>query len=792
MKLKLLPATLWVTLSMILISQPADASSFRYGVSNVWAPVRRPEQLALPNWNAPVTGIPPVVVPPDPEGSGPISVSLTDPITGQQLLSASPDLEAAFGAANSEVSIGNEFFGLIGLRINNLSLGQSVLLEKFRLDNDQGMINSNAVLQESHRLTDGITTYLGTTNNWNQPGDRSERDGTIETELLFLEPAAESIPGEYAYRVSSPGTAFAPAIVRLTVFNQPTAQGFTGTVTAGGQPLEGAIVALLNPLTGSADFLKGVFTGADGGYSLDAPSADGFDIVALKPGYVGPFTLNTGVLVGPHETVVRNLQLEPGTRTISGLLMDDGGNPLPGVEMVFISLDDNNSFDNRLCALVWTDDQGLYSVRVTPDRWGAMVRVDTAAKIGCVTSSLRPLSVADARTEDVANTTNILPRAKSLIWGYLNSDGLVDIAEGGALPLGGVEILALNHETGEAAWTVSNPVGEYRLAVTPGHWDVFPFTFSLEEAAHSGSVTRNLTLTATNQSLRHDFYVRPAGGFNHVSGYVEWLENPDVRSANGALGGALVGRFRDEAGNPVDRMRLLAFNTDLDILEASVQATFEIDGYYSFLLPDGEWLIYPDPEQAVDRNLLFRDLPRVTISQINELVQHDVTALTPTATIELTVTDSTSQPLSNLLVHAFATIGGRSHDSFGRTDANGVARLPAVPGLWILHVKAESAGALGKKELPLTGVQVTGSMATATLQAEDYSNAAPMLSLARRENGAFKFSGVGDSGRYYAIEASTNLVNWYEIGRARAVSNAFDLLDQSSGRERLFYRAVQK
>jgi hypothetical protein len=79
-----------------------------------------------------------------------------------------------------------------------------------------------------------------------------------------------------------------------------------------------------------------------------------------------------------------------------------------------------------------------------------------------------------------------------------------------------------------------------------------------------------------------------------------------------------------------------------------------------------------------------------------------------------------------------------------------------------------------------------------SLQATDYTNAQPLLSLARKESGAFRFNGTGDSGRYYAIQASTNLVDWYEIGRARAVSNAFNLVDASAGHERLFYRVVQQ
>jgi hypothetical protein len=763
----------WIAALLLLGSPPDTSGTGNTGGSGplrgeLWAPVARPERLALVSWNSPVTATPSEAPAPAPapEGTGPVSISLSDPI------------------------IGNEFFGIIDLTIDGLSAGQSVVLEKFRVDNDQGVVNGNALLQESHRLTDGVAAAVGETFNWNRLYDVSERNGSIRGELDFWEPSAASIPGEYVYRVSSPLGSFTPQAARLTVTNQPTAQNFAGTVSAGGQPVSGAIVALLDPLTGYADFLKGTFTDENGNYTLGAPHEDEFDIVALKPGYVGPLAVGTGWVIESGETVTANLQLQAGTRTISGTLRaGDTDEPLPGVEMIFISLNDANQFDHRLCAVAWTDSQGGYSVPVTADRWGVMVRVEAAAKAGFVTSSAAPLMVADARTADVPGTTTRLNRAGPVIWGRVLSGGLVN-GSGNPVALGGIEVMALNDESEEWAWTVTDADGDYRVAVRPGRWRVFPFSFSLEDSAHSGGVQRELFLTTTNQSLRHDFVVRPAGGSQALSGFLEWLDDPNVTASGASPGGEIEGFIVDAGSNAIGRLRLLAFNADLDIREGAIQATHESDGYYNFHLPDGEWVVFPDPEQSADRSLLFKDLPRVTIVA-NSSIQSNVTAVAATSTIELTVTDSSAAPLSNLLVHAFANIGGSTYDSFGRSDATGVARLPAIPGAWVLHVKAESAGAHGKKELPFTGVNVTGATATVSLQAENYSNTPSMLSLARREDGALKFSGTGDSGRYYAIQASTNLADWYEIGRARAVTNSFNLVDGTTHRAGIFYRVAQ-
>ena len=193
-----------------------------HGVEPASAPdVPGPQRLLISNWNLPVTAVPPAPPGPDPEGAGPVSVSVSDPV------------------------IGNEFFGIIDLAITGLSAGQSVLLEKFRVDNDQGVIDGGAILQESHALQDGVAAAVGEPFNWTRLYDVTERDGQIEVQLDFWEPSAASIPGEYVYRVSSPLGSFAPQTVRLTVTNEPAAQKFAGTVTAGGQPLPGAIVALL-------------------------------------------------------------------------------------------------------------------------------------------------------------------------------------------------------------------------------------------------------------------------------------------------------------------------------------------------------------------------------------------------------------------------------------------------------------------------------------------------------------------------------------------------------------------
>lgn len=725
-----------------------------------------PGRLLVTGWRLPVTVVPARPPDPDPEGSGPVTISL------------------------SEAVIGDGFFDIIDLTITGLSLGQTVLLEKFRVNNDEGVIDGGAILQESHRLTDGVAAAVGETFNWNRLFDVTERDGVIEAQLDFWEPSAASIPGKYVYRVSSPLGSFDPQTARLTVTSDSAPQRFSGTVTAGGQPVPGAVVALLDPLTGYADFLKGTFTDASGDYVLDAPFEDEFDIVALKPGYVGPFAVGTGWFIEEGETVTADLVLEAGTRMISGTLQAaDTDDPLPGMEIVFISLDEEGRFDNRLCTIVWTDDQGRYDVAVTPDRWGAMVRVETASKIGFVTSAERPLMVADTRTADVAGTVTPLPRAGSVVWGRVVSSDLVD-AEGEQLGLGGIEVMGIDEDSGIAAWTVTDADGDYRLGLAPGRWQVFPFSYSLEESAHAGVVARELVLTAEGQSIEQDFAARPAGGADEQLALLDWIDDPDVSSSGSSSGGEVWGFVEHATDGPVGRFRLLAYNTDATTGESAVQATYESDGYYNFYLPEGTWLVAPDPDQAAERGLVFKNLPRVTVTDdVSEEVS--IAAVDATATIEVTITDSTSAPVPDLLIHAHGTAEDGAYNAYARTDGTGVARIPAVTARWALYVQETTTDAAGMVPLAPVSVTVNGDLATASLQAQPFSNEIPRILHVGTEDGAFTFSGSGESGRVYAFEVSTDLADWYEIGRARAENQGFALVDGTADQVRLFYRVIR-
>lgn len=703
----------------------------------------------MTSWNTPVEGIVEPLPDPDPEGAGPIQVQL------------------------SQATIDNEFFGILDLTIGGLSLGQTVLVEKFRLDNDQGQINSAAVLLESHQVTDGIAVKAGEVFNFNLHNDVTPRDGQITTQLDFWEPDVASIPGEYLYRVTSPLGSFPEQSVGLTVSDVVTPQKFSGTVTSGGQPLAGATVALFDPLADTRDFIKGTTTDAAGNYTLYAPYEDEFEILAFKEGYVGPFSVGTEAVIEAGEEITIDLVLQEGTRTISGTLIDDASNePLPGVQIFLFPAAETFGFNFTHMTTATTDAQGEFTVHVTPGRWGSLVRAQTAYKIGYLANNnYFPLSVADTTAGDVTDFEVPITRAGSMLWGRLLSDTLTSTEPetlGEPLPLCGVEVYAYDYDNNETAWGVTDGDGCYRIAVTPGRWSVTPYPLSLPNSDHSGTPNKELTITADNQSIEHDFFCRPTGG-------------------------TVVGTITDEAFNPIGGLSLLALNADLDNKEFSTQATYQSDGFYFFDLPDGTWRIYPNVFHATVIARLFVNLPEVTIENgvTDDPIEAHIDVEDPTATIEITLTDTGGNPVPGAYVHGSATVAGFSVDSFAVTDATGVARLPAEEGDWELHFSDNFLRDAGMQALPAFHVTVDSEVAAVSQQVVPLTGAAAQITSVSTVGLDVEIEGTGESGQTYRIEASRDLENWFGIGSLRAVDGKFTVIDEFAAlEERAYYRVI--
>jgi len=725
---------LWMVVSP---HRPLHATPTQMASSAVsWSNTER-KRILRPAWNTPVDGVPDQPGPPEPPNNPVVAVSL------------------------SQTAIDNEFSGILDLTITGLNPGATVLLERFRVSNNQGQIDPGAILQSSYLLTDGFFPQQGEVYNFNVPNDTGDRDGNITAQLDFWEGSVGNIPGEFVHRVSSPTADFAPATVPLTITSASHPQHYHGVVSSGGSPLPGAYIAMLDPLGRYNDFIKGVVSDANGQYQLDSPYPGEFDLVATMPGYVGAYGRDVQAFLPENGTTQKDFELVAGDRIVSGTVEVNGsGEPVAGLLLTLLSIDANDRIDLESITIGWTQADGSFSIPVTAGRWGLFVGISEASARGLLTRGSAPMAVVDASAGNVDQLDITLDHGQSVIWGTLVS------AEDGVTPLQGVEMVALDLEGDLAGWGVTDGDGDFRIAVTPGYWEVGPFSYTLELVEHPGSTFQEIHVPDVDQSVLIEPSAPPKAG--EIYGFLE-----------------------DENGDPVGKMTLLVVNEEItDPLISVTQSTYASDGYFCFYLPAGDWKVLPLAADAAERGLLFEDLPQFSITESSNLVSEmPIPVVAPTSEVSITLTDAQNQPLPGILIHGLAMLNGHTYDSFGQTDANGVATLPAHPGMWKFHASVLNLRQAGQAELPLFSLNVSGSSTATQLQTMPLDDAPAFELQVMRSDETNLIMGQGTPGQRYAVDASLDLENWFELGRVLAIEGEFLVADEIGAfAERLFYR----
>lgn len=765
--------------ALLLAAGPASALQVKCdsGLSQLWAPVTKPEQVTVVQWYDIQTTTPDPIIPAESENT-PTSVSLTDP-------------EEFFPITE----LADDYFGWLDLTIEGLSDGQTVRVERFQVLKRDGMPDELA-LRQSFLITDGALRPIGDSFNTNLPNDISSvfsggvqigvdptiQDGRILAQINFYEPNTSTIVGDYVFRISSPtetggAPVYAPLDIPFSIVSADVGapQGLQGRVLSDGEPVAGAVVVKLNQLSTNAELLAGTTSNATGNYRLPSADVDEFDFIALKEGFVGEFGPGTAVELAENTFLTRDFHLEAGTQEISGTLRDAAtGEPLPGVELLLLSVADDGRFVSQKIAVTWTDAAGNFSTLLTPGKWGVIVRGETARDMGYVTSSERPLALADVSSGPVEDLEVAIAPATSLIEGKLvNTDDE---------ELFGVRIVAINQSNGVAVFGTTDGEGDYQIGVTPGKWEVSPFAYALTRLKEIGSASTMVELPGDGQSVRHDILVRPVIA-------------------------QIYGHAFDMADSPVGRLRLLVMNKDLDSDEGSFTYTYETDGFYSALVSAGDWKLMPDPVDLIEREEQFIFVGDVEVSVLPSMFGgviekniHVIQVDENTPRIQLTLRDAnTSQPIPDAYLHAYAysSIFETTLHTFVTTDANGVASIPVSPTEtleWSIHLSHKSLQDKGKKPVPTFTVVQNGPLTTVARTTEDFDNAPLVGSIEVSQFGpasGVNFSSTAESGRIYHIEASDDLKTWRSMGRVRAVDDEVRLFDFSgSTKGRRFYRTV--
>ena len=143
----------------------------------------------------------------------PIVVTAAKPSTEWNAPVQAPVIRPTGATSNPTVgvspsTIDENFRGFVQVMIDGLATGETVRVEKFQVNNNTGVIDAGAVLEQSLLLTDGVSNKIGGVANINVPADTTAADGTIVAQIPFLDSSVPTTVGEYVFRFSSPTSSF--------------------------------------------------------------------------------------------------------------------------------------------------------------------------------------------------------------------------------------------------------------------------------------------------------------------------------------------------------------------------------------------------------------------------------------------------------------------------------------------------------------------------------------------------------------------------------------------------------
>ncbi|MCC5846129.1 MAG: hypothetical protein JJU05_17915 [Verrucomicrobia bacterium] len=735
-------------LLLTLFSPAAWASVFRVSMANVCFAERIGDNLA-PAWNAPIDG---------------------DYETWDRPEAPQSESDEIWVSVSPEV-IAADRFDWVNVEIGGLSPGQTVLIERFLVDNDQGIVNGNAVLVESHLVQEGYRPMVGDFFfNTNQVLDwDGTLNGTIETQLGMFG-GMSNMAGEYVIRVSSPTDAFEPEEASLTIDEIWTSEYFYGDVVdEEGDPIPHAIVGLLQQLGSYSDILFAKQADEHGYYYIASPYFPlEVDLVAVAPGFVGPFQRGNNRLIDFDDELEHDIVLTPGTVEIAGRAERSADEePIAGLPVTFLTVDEKGIVDGRLMTHTWTDANGEFSVMVTPDRWLVLVKSYEASSRNLLELPNAPDLIVDTTDGAQTGITISFVEADSVIGGTLRDED--------GNPLWKVQMKALNRETGQttSGYTLQN--GVFTLPVTAGVWEVTPFSYDLERAGHPGARETRVKLTASNQS-------------------VEFVHTAPKRSA--ILEGTITYDSADlgKNGEPVGGLTLWAQNIVNSELNSVFKSTYNSNGSFSIHLSEGHWFVIPDPREAARRQLLLKNLPLLDVVHDDDEVQsieQDIHVVDPEVIITVTILDADENPVPGIPMHAHLMTdpGEDTFDAFGLTNEDGVAYIPAKSGHWHLHISHSTLRRAGLQEIPEQHLMVSETCGAPPevcscpsvkleVTVPAFTDEPPELTATRVENGGtLVIEGEGEPGRLYHVQGSFDLQDWIFVGRVIALGGEFKITD---------------
>lgn len=473
---------------------------------------------------------------------------------------ASHAATAVITFTNMPSAVSNTYNGVITLQINGLTNGvTNVVVQKFLDVNTNGVIDRGDLLVQQFPLTVGQaptftngTTTVTVTNF--MPGDATTVTGLITAPLNFQNgDFAQTLAGQYLYKVSSPLGQFAPVTNLFTVTNFPFSTLLTGAVENASSPnytnVPNAIVLLFNGQSSTLNVTAGTVANNAGYFALRVPAGTYF-LAAAESNLVAD-------LAQPLFTVYTNstnnvtVTLTAATTNIVGRVSNATNNVVgvPGISGMLLSTND-------FFSLYFTDTNGNFYAPVTSNFWVAPVDNFAAAFNGYVTWQTNLLLNVSNK---VVGITNALPRATAIFYGSVSNNDVLK-------PMSGVYLVAFD-ALGHQSWAMTDAHGNYALGIIGGtnQWQL-------------------AVLAADNPGLTNAYVFAPGYVTTNLNPGQALQENFGLKMAPYNISGTV----EDYNGNPIVGVEVYA--TATNNYQAFV-ATTASDGSYSINISPGVWTV---------------------------------------------------------------------------------------------------------------------------------------------------------------------------------------------------------
>jgi hypothetical protein len=429
-------------------------------------------------------------------------------------------------------TVSNFYNGIITLQVGGLANGETVLVEKFRDNNGNGVIDAADTEVQQFQLTDGQASvfYDGTTaiTNFNVPGDLTPADGAITAQLHpALSGVSQLTVAQYMFRLSSPVGHFAPITNLFNVTNSACAQSFTGNVVCSGTNVPHALAYLLTPPAGpNMTVIAGALADGNGTYRLNAPPGT-YLLWAFKGDFVVDTQNGPVLALGANAAVTTNLSLLPATCGISGRFVD-AANTNAGLPRVNLKA----GTVNDLVTVGFADGNGNFTLSATTNWWavfGDSQNLDSQGYLG-----LQSRTLVNATTGSVSGVTIALARGTALFYGT--------VQDAQNHPLAGVRLTGIqNDSTGPYVGdATTDQNGNYAMAVNDaGVWNAGISANNPAFPNYVWSIGPGDTTFTNGQAVQWNFTALLAT--NHITGTVkDNNDNPIVGvgvNANATING---------------------------------------------------------------------------------------------------------------------------------------------------------------------------------------------------------------------------------------------------------------